>query len=84
MIILSSPTSIFDRFDDESFKSSNFLPFHTQSYGLDSDNIPRSARTRNAAGGFVDLGNESEYAANGYQPSSADEVFADEQGDKPW
>lgn len=32
----------------------------------------------------MDLGNESEYAANGYQPSGANEVFADEQGDKPW
>lgn len=53
-------------------------------YGLDSDNIPHNARARNAAGGFVDLGNESEYAAAGHQPSGADEVFASEQGDKPW
>jgi potassium/chloride transporter 8 len=60
------------------------ISFHFCSYGLDSDNIPRNARTRNAAGGFVDLGNESEYAAGGHQPSSADEVFASEQGDKAW
>lgn len=53
-------------------------------FGLDSDNIPRAARTRNVTGGFVDLGNESEYAANGHQPSGPDEVFANEQGDKPW
>lgn len=53
-------------------------------YGLDSDNIPRSARSRNVDGGFVDLGNESEYASSGHQPSGADEVFASEQGDRPW
>lgn len=53
-------------------------------YGLDSDNIPRTARARQASGGFVDLGNESEYAAAGHQPSGPDEVFADAQGDKPW
>ncbi|XP_070501508.1 solute carrier family 12 member 8 [Chironomus tepperi] len=53
-------------------------------YGLDSDNIPRTARSRVAAGGFVDLGNEAEYAVSGHQPSGADEVFATEQGDKPW
>lgn len=32
----------------------------------------------------MDLGNESEYAAAGHQPSGPDEVFANEQGDKPW
>jgi solute carrier family 12 (potassium/chloride transporters), member 8 len=32
----------------------------------------------------VDLGNESEYAASGHQPAGRDEVFANEQGDKPW
>lgn len=53
-------------------------------FGLDSDNIPRSARARHASGGFVDMGNESQYAAAGHQPSGADEVFANEQGDKPW
>ena len=58
--------------------------FHVFSYGLDSDNIPRTARSRVAAGGFVDLGNEAEYAVSGHQPSGADEVFATEQGDKPW
>lgn len=30
------------------------------------------------------MGNESEFAAAGHQPSGPDEVFADEQGDKPW
>lgn len=54
------------------------------SFGLDSDNIPRTARARHASGGFVDLGNESEYAAAGHQPSGPDEVFANEQGDRPW
>lgn len=59
-------------------------PFNIQSFGLDSDNIPRNARARNAAGGFVVAGESDEYAANGYQPSSADELFANDQGDKPW
>ncbi|CRL06920.1 CLUMA_CG019437, isoform A [Clunio marinus] len=53
-------------------------------FGLDSDDIPRTARARHASGGFVDLGNESEFAVSGHQPSGPDEMFANEQGDKPW
>lgn len=53
-------------------------------YGLDSDpRLPRttSSHRNNTSGGFVDLSNEY---ASGHQPSNADEVFASEQGDKPW
>lgn len=42
------------------------------------------ARTRGNSGGFVDLGNEYEYAAGGHQASGANEIFAESQGDKPW
>jgi hypothetical protein len=77
----------WDRFVDQYFLLFYFLNFCLYTYfryGLDSENIPRTARARNVSGGFVDLGNESEYAAAGHQPSGADEVFASEQGDKPW
>ncbi|XP_068141230.1 solute carrier family 12 member 8 [Drosophila tropicalis] len=38
----------------------------------------------NNTGGFVDLGNEYTYAAGGHHASGANEIFAGEQGDKPW
>ncbi|XP_017054798.1 solute carrier family 12 member 8 [Drosophila ficusphila] len=41
-------------------------------------------RTNNNTGGFVDLGNEYTYAAGGHHASGANEIFAGEQGDKPW
>lgn len=41
-------------------------------------------RMRRHSGGFVDLGNESQYGAGGHQASSANEIFADVQGDAPW
>ncbi|XP_030379403.1 solute carrier family 12 member 8 [Scaptodrosophila lebanonensis] len=41
-------------------------------------------RNNNNTGGFVDLGNEYTYAAGGHHASGANEIFAGEQGDKPW
>lgn len=32
----------------------------------------------------MDLGNEYEYAAGGHQASGANEIFAEDQGDRPW
>lgn len=56
-------------------------------FGLGSDD-PQFTRTRTRGtvnnGGFVDLGNEYEYAAGGHQSSGANEIFADVQSDKPW
>lgn len=43
-----------------------------------------ASRARPHSGGFVDLGNEYEYAAGGHQASGANELFAEEQGDVPW
>ncbi|KAK4871857.1 hypothetical protein RN001_015981 [Aquatica leii] len=43
-----------------------------------------SSRPRSHTGGFVDLGNEHQYAAGGHQASGANELFAEEQGDVPW
>lgn len=37
------------------------------------------ARMRRQSGGFVDLGNESQYGTGGHQASSANEIFADVQ-----
>ncbi|CAH0766779.1 unnamed protein product [Diatraea saccharalis] len=42
------------------------------------------ARMRRQSGGFVDLGNESQYGTGGHQASGANEIFADIQGDIPW
>lgn len=42
------------------------------------------ARMRRQSGGFVDLGNESQYGTGGHQASGANEIFADIQGDVPW
>ncbi|CAD7077678.1 unnamed protein product [Hermetia illucens] len=54
-------------------------------YGLGSeDDYQYRARQRGGSGGFVDLGNEYQYGAGGHQASGANEIFADEQGDKPW
>ncbi|KAG5677663.1 hypothetical protein PVAND_007400 [Polypedilum vanderplanki] len=63
--------------------TSNNRTMNWDRYGLDSENVPRSARAKNTSGGFVDLGNESDYARAGHQPSGSDEVFASEQSDKP-
>ena len=41
-------------------------------------------RGANNTGGFVDLGNEYTYAAGGHHAQGANEIFAGEQGDKPW
>lgn len=55
-------------------------------YGLGSDEPQQYQRTRprGNSGGFVDLGNEYEYGRGGHQASGANEIFAEEQGDKPW
>lgn len=37
------------------------------------------ARNRRQSGGFVDLGNESQYGSGGHQASGANEIFADIQ-----
>lgn len=37
------------------------------------------ARMRRQSGGFVDLGNESQYGTGGHQASGANEIFADVQ-----
>lgn len=37
------------------------------------------ARIRRQSGGFVDLGNESQYGTGGHQASGANEIFADIQ-----
>lgn len=37
------------------------------------------ARMRRQSGGFVDLGNESQYGSGGHQASGANEIFADIQ-----
>lgn len=37
------------------------------------------ARMRRLSGGFVDLGNESQYGTGGHQASGANEIFADIQ-----
>lgn len=42
------------------------------------------ARPRGNSGGFVDLGNEYQYGAGGHQASGPNEIFAEDQGDKPW
>lgn len=44
-------------------------------YGLGEN----ATRSRGNVGGFVDLGNEYEYAAGGHQASGANEIFAEEQ-----
>ncbi|XP_067637387.1 solute carrier family 12 member 8 [Eurosta solidaginis] len=57
-------------------------------FGLDDDGpgdvVIANFRQRGNSGGFVDLGNEYTYAAGGHQASGRNEIFADEQGDKPW
>ncbi|XP_053951316.1 solute carrier family 12 member 8 [Anastrepha ludens] len=57
-------------------------------FGLDDDGpgdvVVANFRQRGNSGGFVDLGNEYTYAAGGHQASGRNEIFADEQGDKPW
>lgn len=52
-------------------------------YGLGDDDEP-NFRQRSNTGGFIDLGNEYTYAAGGHHASGANEIFAGEQGDKPW
>ena len=41
-------------------------------------------RSGGGGGGFVDLGNEYDYGAGGHHASGRDEIFAEDQGDKPW
>ncbi|EAT35565.2 AAEL012274-PA, partial [Aedes aegypti] len=55
-------------------------------YGLGNDDSSPTdrARTRGNVGGFVDLGNEYDYGAGGHHASGRDEIFAEDQGDKPW
>lgn len=55
-------------------------------YGLGTEDGLHYSRTRprGNSGGFVDLGNEYEYAAGGHQASGANEIFAEDQGDRPW
>ncbi|XP_053615445.1 solute carrier family 12 member 8 [Plodia interpunctella] len=64
---------------------------HTRRNDLDIDSFrgdlePGLDRTRmrRQSGGFVDLGNESQYGTGGHQASGANEIFADIQGDIPW
>lgn len=55
-------------------------------YGLgDEETLHYSrVRPRGNSGGFVDLGNEYQYGAGGHQASGPNEIFAEDQGDKPW
>lgn len=56
-------------------------------YGLgneESYNYSNRVRPRGNSTGFVDLGNEYQYASGGHQASGANEIFAEHQGDKPW
>lgn len=55
-------------------------------YGLGSEDSHQYSRSgpRGNSGGFVDLGNEYQYGAGGHQASGANEIFAEDQGDKPW
>lgn len=53
------------------------------SFRSDEPNFDRT-RMRRQSGGFVDLGNESQYGTGGHQASGANEIFADIQGDVPW
>lgn len=45
-------------------------------FGLGSEN---ASRPRGNLSGFVDLGNEYDYAAGGHHASGANELFAEEQ-----
>ena len=40
---------------------------------------PEATGTRRNSGGFIDLGNEYDYAAGGHQASGANELFVEEQ-----
>lgn len=57
-------------------------------FGLGSEDdgevVVANFRQRANTGGFIDLGNEHTYASGGHQASGANEIFAQEQGDKPW
>ncbi|XP_058167236.1 solute carrier family 12 member 8 isoform X2 [Anopheles ziemanni] len=60
-------------------------------YGLGGDDSSPTERSRGAhsrtgggSSGFVDLGNEYDYGAGGHHASGRDEIFAEDQGDKPW
>ncbi|XP_037043134.1 solute carrier family 12 member 8 [Bradysia coprophila] len=55
-------------------------------YGLGNEDTHQYSRTRprGNSGGFVDLGNEYQYGAGGHQASGANEIFAEDQGEKPW
>ncbi|XP_053684055.1 solute carrier family 12 member 8 [Sabethes cyaneus] len=55
-------------------------------YGLGNDDSSPTERTRTRGhtGGFVDLGNEYDYGAGGHHASGRDEIFAEDQGEKPW
>ncbi|VVD02122.1 unnamed protein product [Leptidea sinapis] len=57
--------------------------FTAASFQSDEPGFDR-ARIRRQSGGFVDLGNESQYGTGGHQASGANEIFADVQGDAPW
>lgn len=48
------------------------------SFRSDEPNFDRT-RMRRQSGGFVDLGNESQYGTGGHQASGANEIFADIQ-----
>lgn len=60
--------------------------YFARRYGLGTEEVHHYSRTRprGNSGGFVDLGNEYEYAAGGHQASGANEIFAEEQGERPW
>ncbi|KAI9590693.1 solute carrier family 12 member 8 [Glossina fuscipes] len=50
----------------------------------DGEVIVANFRQRGNCGGFIDLGSEYTYASGGHQASGANEIFAQEQGEKPW
>lgn len=70
-------------FDNLSIKLLRTLSYR---YGLGNEDAHHYTRTRprGNSGGFVDLGNEYQYGAGGHQASGANEIFAEDQGDKPW
>ncbi|KAL9699825.1 hypothetical protein quinque_003266 [Culex quinquefasciatus] len=64
--------------------SRNNLDWSRYGLGSDDSSPTERARARGNSGGFVDLGNEYDYGAGGHHASGRDEIFAEDQGDKPW
>ncbi|GBP86819.1 Solute carrier family 12 member 8 [Eumeta japonica] len=68
---------------DQSNRTNRRGDLDVDTFRSDSFSYDRSIGRR-TSGGFVDLGNESQYGAGGHQASGANEIFADIQGDVPW